>query len=211
MPLPKPTAKSNWTVGNPDFVNTTVEPSVAKKQAGWAPDEKPPAEFFNWLFYITDQWVDYFESITDAQFIAFDVIVGDTGSNPAATHDTLQDAVDDVSLGSNVSVLITEDQTINTTIDLSKSAWRIFCQPGVTFTKGSVTTGISMNATALEWHNGRFVGFTTGGDKAFNFTASGTYGKVIGSRFVVSTDTEVDDSSVPAGTNPVVAQTISEV
>jgi len=134
MPLPKPTSKSLWTVGNPDFVTVTIEPSNAKKETGWGADERPPAEFFNWLFYIHGQWIDYFESVTDALQLSFDAVIDDTGSNSAATHDTLQDAVNDVSLGSNVRVLQLRSETINTTIDLSKSGWRIDCQPGVVFT-----------------------------------------------------------------------------
>jgi len=43
MPLAKPTAKSNWGVGNPDFANRVVEPSTAKKVAAWLDDERPPA------------------------------------------------------------------------------------------------------------------------------------------------------------------------
>lgn len=211
MTLPKPTVKSNWTVGNVDFVNVTIEPSVAKKEAGWAPTERPPAQLMNWLFWIVDQWIKYFESVTDAQFINYDIIIGNTGTNPAATHDTLQDAIDDGAIGSNQSVLITENQTINTTIDMSKSFWRIFCQPGVEFTKGATTAGVSMNAEGIEWQNGRFIGFTTGGDKAITMTALASYCKIIGSRFVVSTDTEVDDTLPTAGKKPVIAQTITEV
>ena len=210
MVLPKPTSKSNWTLGNPNFVNVTVEPGVAKKQAGWEPDERPPAEFLNWLEFNNDEWIKYLESKTDAQFLAYGVVIGNTGTNPAATHDTLQDAIDDGALGSNQSVLITEGQVINTTIDLNKSGWRIRCLPGIVFSKGGTTTGISINADAVEWLDGRVVGFTTGGDKAVNFTASGTYGKVIGSRFAAGTDTEIDDTSAPAGKKPVIAMTISE-
>lgn len=34
----------------PQWDNTGVEPSGAKKTAGWLFNEKPPAEWFNWLF-----------------------------------------------------------------------------------------------------------------------------------------------------------------
>lgn len=57
----KPSAKSNWTVGNASFATVTQEPSASKKQTGWNIDERPAREWMNWLFYITDQWVDYFE------------------------------------------------------------------------------------------------------------------------------------------------------
>jgi len=211
MVLPKPTSNSNWGEGNPDFANRVVEPSVGKKQAAWLDDERPPAPIANWLWYIHDQWIKYLESKTDAQFVAFDVVIGDTATNSAATHDTLQDAVDDGSLGSNVAVIILENQTINTTIDLSKSFWRIYCMPGVTFTKGAAATAVSVNAEGIEWLNGRFVGYTSGGDKVFNCTALGIYGKIIGARFAASTTAAITDSLVAAGKKPVSSQNISEV
>jgi hypothetical protein len=34
----------------PEWDNTGVEPSSAKKTAGWLANEKPPAEWFNWFF-----------------------------------------------------------------------------------------------------------------------------------------------------------------
>jgi len=211
MVLPKPTSNTDWGVGNPDFANRVVEPSVAKKQAAWLDDERPPAPLANWLWWNADAWIKYLESKTDAQFVAYDVVIGDTGANPAATHDTLQDAIDDGALGSNLSVLILEDQTIDTTIDMSKSFWRVYCKPGVTFTKGATTVGVKLNAEGLEWFNGRFVGFTAGGDKVFNMPAPAIYNKIVGVRFAAGTDTEIDDSLVPVGKKPVVSQNISEV
>ena len=34
----------------PEWNNQGAEPPQAKKDAGWQPEEKPPADFFNWLF-----------------------------------------------------------------------------------------------------------------------------------------------------------------
>jgi len=61
MAVSKPSAKTNWTVGSPDFGTITVEPNGSKKQTGWQPAEKPAHQFMNWIHWITDQWVDYFE------------------------------------------------------------------------------------------------------------------------------------------------------
>ena len=65
MPLPKPTSQMDWGVGNPDPGNRIVEPSVAKKVQAWNDDERPPAPLMNWLYNNTDEWIKYFESITD--------------------------------------------------------------------------------------------------------------------------------------------------
>ena len=61
----KPTSKSDWTLGNPDFATVTVEPTAQKKEDGWFPDERPPREFMNYLFNIPGQWTDYFEAVTN--------------------------------------------------------------------------------------------------------------------------------------------------
>lgn len=72
--LPKPATKMDWTVGNPNFGTVTIEPTSGKKITGWTPGERPPSQYMNWLFYNTDQWVDYFESITDDHETRIDVI-----------------------------------------------------------------------------------------------------------------------------------------
>lgn len=211
--MAKPAEHLDWVTD--DDAAKQVEPTGAKRLLGWIQGERPPFQWMNWTFWVQDKWNKYFEAQTDvllARLIEhYDAIIDDTGTNAAATHDTLALAVADGALGANARVLILASQTINTTVDLTKSYWRITCAPGVTFTKGSVTTGISMNAEGIEWFNGRFVGFTTGGDKAIALTAQADYAKVIGTRFVVSTDTEIDESLVTAGKKPVVSQTISEV
>ena len=50
--MAKPTKHTDWTEGNVDQATISVEPSVAKKEAGWLPDERPPREFMNWNFQI---------------------------------------------------------------------------------------------------------------------------------------------------------------
>lgn len=37
----------------------TVDPGVTKQSDGWAANERPPAEFFNWLGNAKGQWIDY--------------------------------------------------------------------------------------------------------------------------------------------------------
>ena len=71
MPTPvtpiKPSSHNDWTVSNPSFGLVTIEPTTGKKTTGWTPGEAPAIQFMNWLFFNTDQWIKYFESMTDAQ------------------------------------------------------------------------------------------------------------------------------------------------
>lgn len=211
MPGPtKPTKHINWGVGNVDPVNRIVEPADSKKVLGWLDDEQPPAPIFNWLFFVVDAWQHYFESVTDQIANRYDAVVADI-SDPSSTHATLQAAVNDVTLGTDKVILVKNSVTINTMISMTKARWRVFCNPGVVFTRGSVPNGISLEAEGIEFNYGRFVGFTTVGDKAITMTSAAEYCKIIGTRFAPTTDTEVDDTLAPAGKKPVIAQTISEV
>ena len=201
----KPSKRLDWC---PDADPAKIEEPIAgKRLLGYVANEKPTFKHHNWIFYLIDQWFKYFEDTTDTNTSIYNVIIG-TGDD--ATHATLQAAVNDVALGTDQWVLVQESQTINTAISLTKAGWRIDCRPGVIFTKGSASTGISMEAARLELNNGRFVGFTTAGDKAVALTAAAEYCKIVGARFALNTDTEVDDTLVLAGKKPVIAQTISE-
>jgi len=206
--MAKPSSHLAWGVSNPNPSVNIIEPSPAKKITGWSADERPAYEFMNWLFFRQDEWNKYFESQTDAFQARYGAIIG-TGAD--ATHATLQAANDDGALGSNVWVLVQQPETINTTITLNKAGWRIDFAPGVAYTKGSATTGVQLGADGIEINQGRFIGFSTGGDIAIEQIAAATYCKVIGTRFTVGTDTEVDQSAVPAGKTGPVSDTITEI
>ncbi len=53
----KPTEYLDW---NPSE-SAVVDPPDALKLAGWAVNEEPPAQYFNWLFNLIDQWIQYFD------------------------------------------------------------------------------------------------------------------------------------------------------
>lgn len=55
MAVSKPSKYPEWADGG-----TIVEPSGAKKSLGWIV-EKPPYQFFNWLFNLIYQWVEWFD------------------------------------------------------------------------------------------------------------------------------------------------------
>jgi hypothetical protein len=59
-----------------DWVGTQVEPSAGKKAAGWVGNEKPPAEYFNWLFGQVDLWIKYLADFHDNNVIPAGVYEG---------------------------------------------------------------------------------------------------------------------------------------
>jgi len=62
--MAKPDNLPRWADQNPGGV---VEPNEAKKNTGWVVDERPPAQFFNWLLLKAYQWLQYLGRRSDSQ------------------------------------------------------------------------------------------------------------------------------------------------
>ena len=62
--MPEPSEKFHWATTAIPGVDI-VEPPDNKKDIGWLSQEKPPYQYFNWLFNILGQWLDYVEEIGD--------------------------------------------------------------------------------------------------------------------------------------------------
>lgn len=118
---------------------------------------------------------------------------GIVGNQSWATHSTLASAV--AGLAAGARILVTQNQVLNSSVALSKANMEIHLKPGVVISKGSATTGLEVSASGVEIHGGKMSGFSAGGDKAINYQAAATYGKVWGMRFA-SCDTMIDDSAV---------------
>ena len=204
----KPNKHIDWAVGNLDPANRVVEPSDAKKLAAWLDDERPPAPFFNWLFNTVDAWNKYFEEITDAENVTNAVIIG---AGTAATHATLQAAVDDVSLGSNQTVFIQDSEAIGTTITLTKPGWRIYFLPGAIYSNNAAGKCFTINAANIWISGGRFTGWSTGTDIVFELVAGANYNRIFDCSFAVGTDTDVDSTGVDVDKQPSVNHLIEEV
>lgn len=57
--MPKPTSLPRWG----DVSGVIVEPSSGKKDAGWAVDERPPAQYMMWLQNLTYQWLAWLDPL----------------------------------------------------------------------------------------------------------------------------------------------------
>jgi|SRR6185437_3465046 len=192
--MPKPSSYIGWIPTNDGTLINT--PSSGKLASGWAAAEKPAFQYMNWFFNLVSQWINF------AGPGAPDVIVG---AESYCTHATLAAAISDGAVGNNVNVLVVDSATINTTINLTKSGWKVFFAPGVTYTNGTAGTCLSCQATGIEIRKARFSGFTT----AIGSNSSWTYGRVVDCNFSTCT-TAIDDSSVAGGHKPVDIANISE-
>lgn len=202
--MARPTSNMDWGVGNPDFNNRVVEPTAAKKQQAWLDGERPPAPIMNWLFYNTDEWIKFLdESIANLRG-PFDYVVG---SGPDATYATVQEAIDDPTLGTGVTLFIQDSATISTPISVSKDGWLFIFDYGVDYTDGGASTCFEVSARNCQFNRCRFVGFNT----VFDLEAGAEYTQILQSRFASSVTTEVDDTKVPVDKLPVIGDTVTEV
>lgn len=179
--MPKPSF-INWTVGNVDFATITVEPSNAKKQQGWMPDEMPPMEYFNWLFYQCDQLSQWLDRAKGA-----DIIVGDETIDD---YDNLSDAIAAATEGQTIRVK--KDLTLNSTVVINVDNLRLVIDPQYSIIKGTALTGLQIDANGVRLIEGRMQGFSTSGDKAIEVLTGSLYCMIRDYRFK-DCDTDVSD------------------
>lgn len=112
------------------------------------------------------------------------------GSASFCTHATLAAALADSAVTAGSKILVTSDETLNSTVSVTKADMRIEFMPGVTFTNGSAGTGISIGAAGVRIIGGRFSGFTL----AINITTGFNFNFINECRFVSNTTnwTEAD-------------------
>ena len=195
--LTKPTKHLDWAIAPP--AGGVVEPGQAKKEFGWIADERPPAEFWNYNLNLVDQWLKYLEQEIGTAVASWDAVVS---TQPFGTHASLAAVMADGTVPSGARVLILEDETINTAIIINKTEVELYFGPSVTYTKGTDTIGLSIQAPGVKVINGKFQGFTTAGDKAIDMNGLADYCWFERCRFAVNTDTEIDTSSVNPGKEP---------
>lgn len=191
MPLPKPTAKPLWTQTNP---SRRTQPSNPYKETGWSIDERPASEFMNWLFYnMGVEWLDYFESVTDA-FIGYQTIYAAfVGTGGLATHADINAAISFVPAGSKILVLTSA--TINTVQSISKNNITVEFLPGVIYTKGSAQYALQVQADHCKIIGGQFNTFSGGSDAGIKVDASQDFTKIRDCHFKTCTTDVQDDGN----------------
>lgn len=188
--MAKPITKPSWMTGvsGPNV----VEPTGGKKAGGWVTDERPAAEYMNWIMQNMSDWIDYVDSVSDS-LEAFNLFYSAVvGVGALATHSTLNAAMLDVAAGARI--LVISDQTLNVTQQITKNNVQIDVNPGVTFQKGTATLGLQITADGVRFNGGRFAGFSTPGDKAVQVDAGSDYTMLRDMRFS-NCDTEISDLS----------------
>ena len=131
----KPTSKSDWTKGNPDFATVTIEPTTQKKIDGWFPDEPPPREFINYLFNIHGQWIDWAEAEIDLLIplqSTFDAVVGTGG-----THADINEVMADGDIANIKRILVISPLVLLVKQTINQPDIHLEFKPQATFTDGA--------------------------------------------------------------------------
>lgn len=56
--MAKPTTQPTWATDGGSIIRS---PNAGKKAMGFTAEERPPAEYLNWFFYWTAQWIDHLQ------------------------------------------------------------------------------------------------------------------------------------------------------
>lgn len=189
--MAKPTSKIAWTKGNPDQATISVEPSAAKKEQGWLPDERPSREFMNWLFQNLDEWTEYFDGAIDSfasQSIIYDAFVGAGG-----THTDINDLMADGDIANIKNILVVSMLAVDNTQVINQPGMNFTFKPNAGIIKNGptgATLGLQIDSDRVRILNGRFLSFNVAADKALQ--VNGNNCVVMGNMFN-DNDTSLED------------------
>lgn len=159
----KPSKFLDWVTDG--SVSKIYEPPTPLKNSGWVAGEAPPFDYMNWLFYMADQWIKYFEEIVnyDATTLNLDqttrLIEGGFFSWNLATGTLTWDAAMQIAIPSlpdannNIaagSIVLTDGQVA-------------YVAANIPFTTTATTTNGSAVLTAVDYINGIVPGQTVYG------------------------------------------------
>lgn len=118
----------------------------------------------------------------------YDAVIGDT-SILGVTHETLKAALDDAAVPSGSKILVTRNETIGTTPEVTKDNIEIVFKPNITFIKGAAILGLKINANGVKVSGARFQDFSTGGDIAIQIVTAKKFNVIELCRFLNCSDT----------------------
>lgn len=183
-----PSSDPNWIIANP---GNGVEPTGSLKNAGYATNQRPTFQNFNWLFYNVTLWIRWFYlSITTLNNAAifYDASIGTGG-----TYADINAAMADSGLPVGSTLLILNSLALTSTQQITKNNTSIVLKPGVVLSNSGAGTGIRVSATRCRIKGGKMSGFSV---SAITVDSGGSADfAMIGEMLFASNTADVTDSS----------------
>jgi hypothetical protein len=188
--MAKPNKHLDWTDGD---LAKIEEPPTGKKLLGWTAAEKPPAKWWNWNMYLVDQWLKYFETVTDsvlANGSVYDAVIGVGG-----THDSIPDLMADPDILLKKNILVISPFTLTSTILIDQNDMKFTFTPKATIAKGSIGLGIHIISERITLEGCRFLNFSGASEEALKLSAASKYCIIKECRFL-NNDTAINDEGI---------------
>lgn len=164
--MAKPTTKPGWDPSDPLDI---VAPSGSKKTTGWQPEEKPPAENFNWFWQLVSEWIDWFD-----QFVGDYYTVG-TGGDYADVNAAIADSKTKIRLIEDLIVTSLQDISLDNVI-LDFNGFKIGT------TTNSLAGVLELSGDNIKLKNAYVYAAHSSGTNTAILVVSGDYCKVNGCR-----------------------------
>lgn len=153
--MPAPSAFLGWIPsGNASYI---TDPPAGQKATGWLANEAPPFQYMNWLFYITDQWLQYLApsmTVGAAAIPAVPTVLVTTGALGVGTQTLEVASATGLTTGMGISGTYilpgTYIQAISgTTITMSTKATSTVVSEAITFSQ-AIASGVTIGAQLRE-------------------------------------------------------------
>ena len=193
--MPAPSTLLTWMSGQ--GAPQVQFPSNGKQTAGWQIDERPAREFMNALFQNAFDWISYLNSVYSQVAGVTGIYQGYVGvTNPLATYASINAAVAALPAGSRILVL--ESAVLNTIQAISKNDFEVNFVAGVTYSKGTASSAIQVQASGVKIKGGRFTGFNGVSDIALLIDAGSAFTMYSEMRFNGNTTNVTDNNGTGA-------------
>ena len=169
--MARPASKPDWTYNNPNFGDSTVEPTPQKKVQGFGASERPAPQHWNWLLYNISEWIDHFDETNQSAITVrqtFDAVIGGAGQ----THIDLNAVMADAALSNqDLRILMAGPVVFAQTQIINKDGVEIFGTPKGTISKGGGTViGIQVETNRVKIRDARFLNWDEVGGAAIKLT-----------------------------------------
>lgn len=208
--MSKPTEQLDWVTTN---AAVRSEPSSGKKATGWASNERPPFQHFNWLFYNIDQWIKYFDTEIDDGIAGFGTLVDHkVGSDSNADYASLKACLDSGNVSAGDRILVYSSESMNERANITQDDVEVIFHPRVVMSKSGSNVenpayAIRITGNRIKVEGGRFNAWSGGSDAAIRVESGANYTRLNKINFTSTCTEGISDE----GTYTIALNNIEEI